>query len=33
MKYISFTFDDGRRDNYLYAYPIMKKYKVQSATD
>lgn len=26
MRYISFTFDDGRRDNYLYAYPIMKKY-------
>lgn len=26
MKYISITFDDGREDNYLYAYPIMKKY-------
>lgn len=26
MKYISLTFDDGREDNYLYAYPIMKKY-------
>ena len=24
MKYISFTFDDGRRDNYTYAYPVMK---------
>ena len=29
MKYISFTFDDGRRDNYLYAYPIMKKYGIK----
>lgn len=26
MKYISITFDDGREDNYLYAYPMMKKY-------
>ena len=26
MKYISFTFDDGRRDNFIYAYPVMKKY-------
>lgn len=26
MRYISITFDDGRRDNILYAYPIMKKY-------
>lgn len=29
MRYISFTFDDGRRDNYLYAYPIMKKYGIR----
>jgi len=27
-KFISFTFDDGYRDNFLYAYPLMKKYKV-----
>ena len=26
MKYVSFTFDDGRLDNYEYALPIMKKY-------
>lgn len=26
MRYISFTFDDGRNDNYDIAYPIMKKY-------
>jgi peptidoglycan/xylan/chitin deacetylase (PgdA/CDA1 family) len=25
MKYVSLTFDDGRRDNYTYAYPIMRK--------
>lgn len=24
MKYISFTFDDGRKDNFTYAYPVMK---------
>ena len=29
MRYISFTFDDGRRDNYLYAYPIMKKHDIK----
>ena len=28
MKYVSITFDDGRRDNFLYAYPIMKKYNL-----
>ena len=28
MKYVSFTFDDGRSDNYTYAYPIMKKYDI-----
>lgn len=26
MKYISFTFDDGREDNYTVAYPILSKY-------
>lgn len=29
MKYIVLTFDDGRNDNYNYAYPIMKKYGIQ----
>lgn len=28
MKYVSFTFDDGRRDNFTYAYPVMKKYGI-----
>lgn len=28
MKYVSFTFDDGRRDNFTYAYPVMKKYSI-----
>lgn len=28
MKYISFTFDDGRIDNYNIALPIMKKYNL-----
>ena len=28
MKYVVFTFDDGRRDNYTYAYPVMKKYGI-----
>lgn len=28
MKYVVFTFDDGRRDNFTYAYPIMKKYGI-----
>ena len=28
MKYISFTFDDGRKDNYTNAYPIMQRYKL-----
>lgn len=31
MKYVSITFDDGRKDNYIYAYPILKKYN-QTAT-
>lgn len=28
MKYVSFTFDDGRRDNFTCAYPVMKKYGI-----
>ena len=26
MRYIIFTFDDGRRDTFTHAYPVMKKY-------
>ena len=29
MRYVSFTFDDGRRDNFTYAYPIMTKYGIE----
>lgn len=29
MKYLALTFDDGRDDNYTYAYPIMKKYNLK----
>lgn len=28
MRYVSFTFDDGRRDNYTYAYPVMRKNEI-----
>lgn len=28
MKYISITFDDGRKDNYTRAYPIMSHYNM-----
>ena len=28
MKYVSFTFDDGRRDNFTCAYPVMKKHGI-----
>ena len=26
MKYIIFSFDDGRKDNYDIVYPLLKKY-------
>lgn len=26
MRYIAFTFDDGRRDSYTQAYPVMQRY-------
>lgn len=28
MKYVSFTFDDGRKDNFTCAYPVMKKHGI-----
>lgn len=28
MKYVTITFDDGRSDNYVYANPILRKYKI-----
>ena len=28
MKYVSLTFDDGRKDNFRYANPILQKYKI-----
>lgn len=30
MKYITLTFDDGRYDNYQYAFPILKKYGINA---
>lgn len=30
MKYISFTFDDGRKDNYDIAFPIMKSFDLSA---
>lgn len=28
MKYVSLTFDDGRKDNYSYAHSILQRYKI-----
>jgi len=30
MKYISLTFDDGRKDNFSYAYPILQNYNMRA---
>lgn len=30
-KTIALTFDDGREDNYQYAYPLLKKYRTEAA--
>ena len=29
-KVVSITFDDGYRDNYLYAYPVLKKHQIRA---
>ena len=29
-KSVLITFDDGWRDNYIYAYPILKKYNLKA---
>lgn len=30
MRYITLTFDDGRKDNYCYANPILNKYDMDA---